>query len=163
MAEIAHFQLQYQYHFHVIRALVEIATRISDEELIENPGYGRGSIYDLLFHLLRADQSWRIALQTGAQPLPLDAADYPDLEMLQAAFDCEELEWCSYLETLKDEQLDETIILKTMRAKEMSFVRWRILQHILFHGMQHQSELAQALTLKGQNPGDFDFLFYQGE
>jgi uncharacterized damage-inducible protein DinB len=38
--------------------------------------------------------------------------------------------------------------------------RWRIFQHLVLHGMQHHTELAQLLTAKGQSPGDIDFVFY---
>jgi len=36
------------------------------------------------------------------------------------------------------------------------------LQHLILHGMQHHTEIAQLLTLKGQSPGDIDFIFYEG-
>jgi uncharacterized damage-inducible protein DinB len=39
--------------------------------------------------------------------------------------------------------------------------RWRVLQHLVLHGMQHHSELAQLLTAKGQSPGNIDFIFYE--
>jgi uncharacterized damage-inducible protein DinB len=163
MSQASHYQIQFKYHFHVIRRLVECATKLSDIDLHENPGYGRGSIYDLFFHILRADQSWRVALETGVQTSPLVAEEYPDLEMLQAGFDCEEMAWQAYLEAVQDAQIDEVLPLTTRHGKEMPFVHWRILQHVLFHGMQHQAELAQALTQKGQSPGDLDFLFYRDE
>ena len=38
--------------------------------------------------------------------------------------------------------------------------RWRILSHVVLHGMQHSAEIAELLTLKGQSPGDIDFIFY---
>ena len=38
---------------------------------------------------------------------------------------------------------------------------WRVLQHLILHGMQHHAELAQLLTAKGQSPGNLDFIFFQ--
>ncbi|MCA9871854.1 MAG: hypothetical protein KC487_15925 [Anaerolineae bacterium] len=40
---------------------------------------------------------------------------------------------------------------------------WRVLQHLILHGMQHHTELAQLLTAEGQSPGDIDLLFYRGQ
>jgi uncharacterized damage-inducible protein DinB len=42
-----------------------------------------------------------------------------------------------------------------------TFPRWRVLQHLALHGMQHATEIAQLLTVKGQSPGDIDFIFYR--
>jgi uncharacterized damage-inducible protein DinB len=39
--------------------------------------------------------------------------------------------------------------------------RWRILQHLVLHGMQHHTEIAHGLTVKGHSPGDIDFIFFE--
>jgi uncharacterized damage-inducible protein DinB len=39
---------------------------------------------------------------------------------------------------------------------------WRILQHVILHGMQHASEIAKRLTEFGHSPGNIDFIYFQG-
>lgn len=54
------------------------------------------------------------------------------------------------------------IELTSRRGELYTFKLWRVLQHLIMHGMQHHSELAQLLTNEGKSPGDIDFIFYRG-
>lgn len=137
------------------------ASKLGEAEYYENPGYGHGSIHDLLFHLLRTDQSWRLALETGRQLSPIKAEDFPDLESLHTGFESEQQAWGALLESLSAEQIEGTMDMTSWRGDVYTFHRWRILQHIVLHGMQHHTELAQLLTARGQSPKDIDFIFYR--
>jgi uncharacterized damage-inducible protein DinB len=154
------FQTLFAYHWHTNRRLMECAAKLSEADYIANPGYGHGSIHDLLFHLLRTDQGWRLGLETGRQVSPLRQEDFPNLESLQIGFESEQLAWQALLDTLGEEEIEGDINLTTWRGDVMTFPRWRILQHLVLHGMQHHSELAQLLTAKGQSPGNIDFIFF---
>ena len=155
------FQTLFAYHFHTNRRLLAGAEKLSQADLHADPGYGRGSIHDVLLHLLRAEQSWRVGLETGQQQPGLPAEDFPDLTALQAGFEAEQAAWEALLEKLSDEEIEGMIEMTTRRGTLVPFLRWRVLQHVLFHGMQHHTELAQLLTEKGQSPGDIDFIFYR--
>jgi uncharacterized damage-inducible protein DinB len=154
------FQTLFAYHWHTTLHLMACAARLSEADYTDNPGYGRGSIHDLLFHLLRADQSWRLALETGRQSPSSRQEDFPTLQSLQAGFEAERLAWQALLDRLGGEEIEGNISLTTRRGDSMTLPRWRILQHVVLHGMQHHAELAQLLTTKGQSPGDIDFIFF---
>ena len=155
------FETLFAYRWHITHRLLERAAQLSAADYHANPGYGHGSIHDLFFHLLRADCGWRQALETGQQPPPLSAADYPTLTALQAALTVEQAAMEKLIGRLTSEELEGNINLTTRRGDVMPFPRWRVLQHLVLHGMQHQTEIAQLLTAKGQSPGDLDFIFYR--
>jgi uncharacterized damage-inducible protein DinB len=157
-----HFKTLYAYHWHVNRQLSACAAKLAPADYMGNPGYGHGSIHDLLFHLLRTLYAWRVALENGRQPSPLRAEDYPDLATVEHGFAHEQDAWTALLETLGDADVEGTIELATVRGDVFQFRRWRVLQHLVLHGMQHHTEIAQLLTAKGQSPGDIDFIFYRG-
>jgi uncharacterized damage-inducible protein DinB len=161
MSTLSALQTLFAYHWDTASRLLDGASRLSRAELTENPGYGRGSIHEVFFHILRADHAWRIGLQTGSRPAGLEAASFPDLDALRAGFTSERKEWQSFLEVLTEDELQSDISLTDRRGNPLQLPRWRILQHVLLHGMQHHAELAQLLTAKGQSPGDIDFLFYR--
>jgi len=154
------YQTLFAYHWHTTRRLLELAARLDEVDYKESPGYGHGSIHDLFFHLLRTDRSWRLALQTGKQLAPLHLRDYPDLQTLARALEAEQQDWQTFLDGLSAAEIEADAALTNWRGDTYTISRWRVLQHVVLHGMQHHAELAHLLTAKGQSPGDLDFIFY---
>jgi uncharacterized damage-inducible protein DinB len=155
------FKVLFAYHWHVTDRLLAAAARLASPDYRANPGYGHGSVHDLLFHLLRTDQAWRLGLETGQQPAPLPAEEYPDLAALQAGFAAEQHAWNALLEGLTGEQIEGDLQVTDRRGRQHALPTWRILQHLILHGVQHQAEIAQLLAARGQSPGDLDFIFYR--
>lgn len=154
------FETLFAYHWHTTRQLVACAARLSEAEYRDNPGYGHGSIHDLLFHLLRSDTMWRLALESGKQPAPTHAEDFPALDSLQSGLAAEQAAWEGYLSGLSEADFDGHMELVNRRGEALVAPLWFILQHVALHGMQHHSELAQLLSAKGQSPGNIDFIFF---
>ena len=155
------FSNLFDYHWHTTFRLVDLAANLSEVDYQDHPGYGHGSIHSLLVHLLQTDWAWRHALETGLQQPPLPAERFPNLMAVKGGFQAEKAAWGRYLEGLAPEEVDVKITLTTRRGNRVEFPRWRILQHVVLHGMQHHSELARRLTEHGQSPGNIDFIFYQ--
>ena len=44
----------FAYHWRTTQRMIETAARLDEADYRAHPGYGHGSIHDLLFHLLRA-------------------------------------------------------------------------------------------------------------
>jgi len=57
----------FAYHWHTNSRIFEEVVHLDDESFRAPTGYGRGSIHDLLLHILNTDRSWRLALETGQQ------------------------------------------------------------------------------------------------
>ena len=156
------FQTLFAYHWHTTNKLLDDAEKLSDAAYHENPGYGHGSIHDLFFHVMRTDKSWLAALETGKQVAGVKLQEFPDLASVRAGLAETQNAWQNYLHGLTAEQIQNEIDLLNWRGDKFSMPLWRILQHLVFHGMQHHTEIAALLTAKEQSPGDIDFLFYRG-
>jgi uncharacterized damage-inducible protein DinB len=156
------FQTLFAYHWHTTQQLLDCAAKLDPAEYSAHPGYGRGSIHTLLFHVLRTDDSWRRGLESGEQQAPLPPEEFPDLAALQQGFAAEQAAWQRYLDGLSAEEIEGEIELTNYRGETDFVPFWRTLQHLILHGMQHHTEVAQLLTDKGQSPGDIDFIFYAG-
>lgn len=155
------FRTLFAYHWHTTRRLIECAGRLADAAYHQHPGFGHGSIHDLLFHLLRTDRAWRVALETGQQQAGIQASDFATLESISAGFDAEAIAWQALLEQATDEAIAADIALTNWRGEPWTMPLWRVLQHVVLHGMQHHAEIAQLLTARRESPGDIDFLFYR--
>ena len=156
------FQTLFAYHAYTTNKLLDFAEKLDDAAYHQNPGYGHGSLHDLFFHLLRTDKSWLAALESGKQTAGVKPEEFPGLAALRASLAETQAAWLKYLDALNDEQIKGNVDLLNWRGDKFSAPLWRILQHLVFHGMQHHTEIAALLTAKGQSPGDIDFLFYRG-
>jgi uncharacterized damage-inducible protein DinB len=140
MSGNSHIKTLFDYHWHTTNRLMEGAAKLTLDDYHANPGFGHGSVHDLLFHLLRTDRSWRLAL---------------------AGFAEEQVAWQALLGSLTVEEFEGDVDLTNWRGEPVTFARWRVLHHLVLHGMQHHAELAALLTAKGQSPGNIDFIFYE--
>jgi uncharacterized damage-inducible protein DinB len=162
MNAVAKYRFLFAYHWHVCDRLVALAGNLSDADYREGAGYGNGSgsIHDLLFHVLRVDNAWRRGFETRRQNEPLDAADFPDLPALSAGFAREREAWAAMLDTFDDALLDSSIDMVSLKGDPYTFTGWKLLEHVILHGMQHHAETAALLTRKGQSPGNLDILLF---
>lgn len=160
MSNTNQFKHLYSYHFDMILRLLSLAEELSTTDIHEHIGDDRRSIHDTLFHLLDTDRGWRLALETGRRSTPLQPENYPDLAALREGFEKERSAWDSFFGDLGGDEIDEVVELIAGPDRTFEIGRWKVVQHVLFHGMQHQSELAQLLTNKGQSPGDLDLIYY---
>jgi uncharacterized damage-inducible protein DinB len=160
MTSQSQFLNLFAYHFDTTLSLLSLAGKLEAALLEKDPGYGRGSIMGIFTHLLSADRGWRIGLETARQTRPIDPDQVFDIPLLQSEFEKEAAAFAAFLGSTNDGLLAADIDLTTFRGHSRSFPRWRILQHLLLHGMQHHAELAQLLTVAGHSPGDLDFIFY---
>ena len=156
------FNTLFAYHWHTNKRLLETTVQLNDADLYAENEYGRGGIFGLFLHLYQTDRGWRLGLETKQQTVVPGQEAYPDLVALQTAFAEEETAWAAYLDRLSAAEIEATVVLTSLRNTQLALPQWRILQHVLFHGMQHHTELAQLLTEKGHSPGDIDFLFFPG-
>lgn len=154
------FQTLFAYHWHTTYRLMDCAAKLEEVAYRESGGYGHGSIHDLLFHLLRTNNSWRVALQTGQQQTGMQLADFSTLAAVRAGMKAEQASWETFLQSLSTEEMEGNVSLINWRGDPFVIPCWRVLQHLLFHGMQHHSELAGLLIMKGESPGNLDFIFF---
>lgn len=154
------FHAGFAYHWHTNRRLLQGIAQLNDDAYRLDRGYSRGSIHNTLLHLLNTDRLYRVMLETGTRPPPLDPASLPDLPALQAAFEKEEAAWQTSVAGLTGEALEAEALFTLGPDNVVPAVRWHLLQQVLLHGMQHHTELAHALTEKGHSPGDLDFIFF---
>lgn len=156
------YKTLFDYTFYTSRILLESAHRISDTDYRANPGYGRGSIHSILLHMINAQHSWRIGLETGQRPQQPKAEDYPTLQTVEAWSQAESQAWQATLDRLTPDEFEGEMDVTNVNGVTRTIYRWRIFQHVLLHSMQHHSEVAQLLTSYSQSPGDIDFIFFKG-
>lgn len=155
-------QTLFAYHWHTGRRLLALAAQLDEAQYRVAPGPAQRSAHDLLRHVLVTDWAWRVGLVSGQQPEPPPATEFSDLAALRAGYAAEEAAWSAFLGNLSDADMAADVTLTALNGYVLPIARWRAVQHLALHGMQHYAELAQLLTASGHSPGDIDFIFFRG-
>lgn len=154
-------QVLFDYNRHVNSILLDQSENLTEGQLNATVKNLNRSMFELLFHMMRAEWLWRVMTQTERPPeQPLVIENFTKLSTIRSFWEEEEKIMQDYLLGITDEELMEEVNLLRPSGAQNRFPRWGMLMHLLMHSMQHRSEAASILTGYGFSPGDLDFIFY---
>jgi uncharacterized damage-inducible protein DinB len=140
--------------------LLNAAEQLTPEELRQPVPGGQGSILDILVHMMGAQLGWTRRFQQLDPVKPPEAADYPDIAALRAAWAEIDAGTDAFIAAMADDDLDEFIRFRSWYGWERESPRWQAVLHQAFHQHQHRGEVAAALTALGHSPGELDIFDY---
>jgi uncharacterized damage-inducible protein DinB len=155
----------YGYNRWATERLLEVAERLTPEQLHAPGDAGHGSAHNTLLHLMDTQQSW-LAWWDGslsaaeAYNLTINPADFPDLPSLRALWEKVEKATQAFVAGLKDEDVARVYTQTLPNGANFRMPLWQMMLHVANHGTQHRSEVAAMLTSFGHSPGNLDLLFY---
>jgi len=154
-----YFRLLYDFGWWARDRLFAAAEGMSDDEWRRPNGFTYGSLAGILRHTLSAESVWSERFRTRELFRPGPAPDVePGIDELRNAWQQEEARMRPWLLQLQDADLHSTIPTRDGQVEI-----WGSLAHVTYHGMQHRSEAAEALTMIGRSPGNLDLGIYLSE
>jgi uncharacterized damage-inducible protein DinB len=145
--------------------LLEVAERLTPEQLHTPGEAGHGSVHGTLLHLIDTQQGWLFWWDGSlsaeeAYHLKLDPANFPDLASLRTVWEEVEKATHAFITGLKDEDVGRVYAQTLPNGADFRMPLWQMMLHVANHGTQHRSEVAAMLTSFGHSPGNLDLLFY---
>ena len=145
----------------VRRVIFDAMEGLSPEELNRPLGFGKGSLFAILFHVYSAHLNWitrRIWGQPRQEP---DAAELSDPQRLKAAWEALDRLTDETLTKLTPDQLNEVV---DVPGPDPS-TRWRatraqLLLHAATHPIYHRSQIRRALKELGRELPELDYIRY---
>jgi uncharacterized damage-inducible protein DinB len=151
----------YDYNYWATEKLLKQAQNLSHEKFTADTTFCFGSMRGTFVHILSAEWIWRMRCQEGVSPEKMiEEGTFPELEPLRSKMIEEKTNMLGYIKTLSESDLDRTVAYKNTRGDDLENRLWHILVHVVNHGTQHRSEIAEMLTRYGHSPGDIDFIVY---
>jgi uncharacterized damage-inducible protein DinB len=158
---IEDIQFLYEYNYWANHKILAAAGMLTEEQYLAPRTYSHGGVRDTLVHILSAEWIWRVRCEEQLFPTAvLSAEDFLSLESLQQRWQQEEGRMRGYVTGLSDEALDRKVMYKTTGGKAHENVLWHLLVHVVNHGTEHRSTVAEYLTEDGHSPGDLDMVFF---
>jgi uncharacterized damage-inducible protein DinB len=154
----------YDYNCWANRRILAAAARLTPEQFLAPTTLSKGSVRDVLVHMLDAEVIWRRRCQAGATPTAqASPADFPTFAVLLERWQVQEAAMRAYVGALSDEAANAPVAYRTTKGVPYTEILWQILTHVVNHGTQHRAEVAHVLTGYGYSPGDVDFILYLRE
>ena len=136
----------FDYNFWAFERVWESICQISDEQFVEPIDYSTGSIRNIVAHIMSANRNWMGRLQGGDMPPRLVYEDFLSLSQTKAKWDELRQEFMEYLDSLTQEQLEETMNWELpARGLKFSSLRWEILLHVANHATDHRAQILAIL------------------
>jgi len=107
-------------------------------------------------HLVGSGELWLARLRNE----PPAMAVWPDLDRAQCASGVAHLaeQWPRYLETLRDDDLEESVGYRNTRGEDWTSTVADILTHVTMHGSYHRGQIAAAVRERRGEPAYTDFI-----
>jgi uncharacterized damage-inducible protein DinB len=148
-------RLQFDFYCWATGKTLEHAEQLTPEQFSGPPPIGDRSVRDLLAHLLDVEVSWREGWRSGTHrsDVPyIEPEHFATAAELRERWRAEQRLLLESLGGMSDADLDQPFI----DGAEFDAV-WKVMQHVLYEGMQHRSEAGLLLNAYGHSPGDLDF------
>lgn len=153
---------QFEYNLWANRRVLDEAAGVTAEQWEQKGSPESRSLREVLAHMLIVERNWRLLSahgMVGADEV-LRLEDLPDVRAMHALATKETEYMQILLADWSDEAFSEVESVTRWDGRQVSLVRWHMLQHLLLHSMQHRSEAGMLLTAYGRSPGDLDFIFF---
>jgi uncharacterized damage-inducible protein DinB len=116
-------------------------------------GYGDGSVFTALAHVVDVEDSWLARIQGEPDPAWPNPERYPDIEATAAIWEQVSERWRAFLDGPSGAQL-----LIPVGLGEGTIPAWAIVLHTFNHSTHHRAEIWAALTSFGEHPPELDVL-----
>jgi uncharacterized damage-inducible protein DinB len=141
--------------------VLDAASQLHHDEYYARSKLNHHSLHETLVHILSAEWIWRKRCEGESPSILLSEADIPTLEQLVQRWQAERDARRRFVATLDDERLAREIVsYSTTGGAPHSNLLSHILLHLVNHGTQHRSEVAQFLTGHDISPGDLDLILF---
>jgi len=157
---VAYMRTLFDYTFWANHELWACIEQLSDAQFAQPVGYSRGSIYDLVLHMMDADNTWISRLRGTSPRGNASRAEYPTRAAIRAAWDKIEADMRAYLGRLSEATLAQTLHYQRKDGAPQADPVWAILLHVANHSTDHRATLLGWLHDLGIATFEQDFIFY---
>lgn len=151
------------YHYWARDRLLDAASTLQPDALLRDMGNSFRSVRDTLVHIYGAEWVWYARWQ-GQSPTALpDAAAFPDVATLRAAWTALEAQVRAFVADLGEDGIAREFRYASLAGAPATSAFWQMLQHVVNHATYHRGQVTTLLRQLGARPpGGMDLIqFYR--
>jgi uncharacterized damage-inducible protein DinB len=136
--------------------LFQTLERLDSEEFLKPTGAGKGSVRDILVHIMNAEKFW-IAFLKDIKTEMSRYEDFLDIQSIRDAWSRVSSDTENYIKNLAGDQLHHVRSIKSGNQR-ISFTVAKALLHMTTHETHHRGFLIGLIRQKGIEPPDVNML-----
>lgn len=162
MSRLTEIQELYHYNRWANARVLDAASSLSGDQLVQDLGSSFPSVKDTLVHILAAEWVW-LSRWKGVSPRGLpEGWPKSTLEELCARWAAVEEEQREFLAGLDEARLDTVVAYSTIDGQAFASPLWQMLRHVVNHSSYHRGQVITMLRQLGAEGCATDLiLFYR--
>ena len=136
--------------------LFQTLERFDSEEILKKTGAGKGSIRDILVHLMNAEKFWIAKLKNSKTEMS-QTEDFQDIQSIRDVWSKVSVDTEEFMKNLVGEQLQHVMSVKSGN-QTISFTVAKALLHMVTHETHHRGFLIGLIRQQGLEPPDVNML-----
>jgi uncharacterized damage-inducible protein DinB len=153
-------RLQLDYSAWATQRLLDVAAKLSPEELTRDFRTADKCVLDTLVHVYAADRIWLSRVFSETRATFVDPEDR-DLTLLQTEWPALHQRWKLWMRDFSDaDVVAQKISFEDMQGTPFSKPVWQIVLHLVNHGTHHRGQISRFLRAMGHTPPPLDLMEY---
>lgn len=136
--------------------LFQTLEKLDSEEFLKPTGAGKGSVRDILVHIMNAEKFW-IAFLKDSKTEMYKYEDFPDVPSIRDVWSRVSTETENFIKNLAEGKIHHVKSIKS-GDQTISFTVAKALLHIATHETHHRGFLIGLIRQKGLEPPDVNML-----
>jgi uncharacterized damage-inducible protein DinB len=156
-----YFEFLFKYNYWARDKILKYVRKLSIEQFTNIKNYGLGNISNTLVHILNAEIIWRKRCQEiETSIIYLEYERFQNIDDIEILWKKEELLMLEFITKLSEKDITSVVKYRKKSGVKCQIVLWQILFHIINHGTEHRSNIAEELTEYNYSPGDIDIIHF---
>lgn len=144
------------------RRLVDVAARLSPDELKRDFQTADHNVLGTLVHVFAADRIWLTRVTGASSQSFISDADY-SLAVLQNDWPALQEKWAQFGRGITDASARTDVAYKDTQGNSFNRPLWQLILHVVNHGSHHRGQVSGFLRAMGQTPPPLDLTAYYRE
>ena len=136
--------------------LFQTLEKLDSEEFLNPTGAGKGSVRDILVHIMNAEKYWIAFLRSSEYEMS-KPEDFRNIQSIRDSWSRVSVDTEEFINNLAEDQLHHVKSLKS-RDQMISFTVTKALLHMATHETHHRGFLIGLIRQKGLEPPDVNML-----
>lgn len=155
----AAIRVLYHYNIWAYQQIWDRVKQLDDDQFTADTGYSVGSLRNHLVHLASVDTRWFARVRGATVPDHIVPSDFATVAAVERLWDVVYRDLNPVIDNLTDAELN-TEITYISRGETYTHANWRVLLHVLNHGIDHRAQMLHALHKLGVKTFEQDFVYY---